>query len=759
MSLMRTRPEVSSGSRSWRQVGAQLGLLTGIALVMVRGPSSPAAAAPLCAKEATCTTKKPLVLFVVDYSTAMNTKYNPYSTRWEAAVQGIGGLLKADNGLLGTHFMLGLVRYGHDPDPDLPGTVIPGDASGLVDGTRLDVAPYDLVGPEHAYHECTNAAAIVQALAELPAPLGGKLEGIERWTWGGLDRARVVLEQSALDHPGDEGRPAAVILITGGPWTGPAGGAPLVPPWHNPTNLAAELFTNSGVPTYVVTMGEASGAPFAAAVAAAGGTGNPLAISCPAHAGGTLVPLVEPLEAAITGSCGQGLPRVMFLLDSSSSMLNVANKHAPQGVGGWEEVREALAGWDSIFDHKVANDPDRRVEDLIHVGLSVFGFNAPAEEKVVVDYGPCQADNIRWALDPVSSCVAPGCVDPWGPPPIVWTFGDGSEIDPPGFVAKTLSHMPRCNFAPNIPGACIGSGTYTHLGLQLVAQNLAAYKQSCAQPAAMYPCTEATEFINILITDGDYNSTDAQVKAPLEAMHSAGVTTLVIGYGDLVKVPASVVKLDNMAAWGSGGQRLAYKAQHQDALEGTFVAIFDEVLAAVAADACCAGSCTVWPEPTTSEPDPVPETSWGDYCGWGSSGSSTSDATTSADSTAGTTSDETTTDETTTGETTTGGTTAATGMSATDGSSGEPSSSEPGEPTTTTPGPTPSTGNVSAGTDGVSSVTGESDPGEAGGDDGCGCTATGAAAGRLGLWLPLALLLRRRRRARGSAGAALSSAP
>ena len=150
----------------------QLGLLGAVSLAWVQSPSTPAVAAPACPKEAPCGMTKPLVLFVVDYSTAMNGPYNLNMSRWFAARWALQDLLWTDNGLLGTHFMLGLVRFGHDPDPNKPGTQIPGDTSGLVDGTRLDVAPYDLLDPNHGYHECTNAEAIAQALDDLPLPLG-----------------------------------------------------------------------------------------------------------------------------------------------------------------------------------------------------------------------------------------------------------------------------------------------------------------------------------------------------------------------------------------------------------------------------------------------------------------------------------------------------------------------------------------------------------------------------------------------------------
>lgn len=707
-----------TSTSSWRRFGARLGLVTAVALVVAHSGPPSASAAPVCPNEATCGFKKPLVLFVVDYSTAMNEKYDPFRTRWQAAVQAIAGLLGSNDGLLRTHFVLGLLRFGHDPDPQLPGTTIVGDASGLVDGTALDVAPYDLLAPDHPYYQCTNAEAIVLALGDLPPPPGG----IDRWTRGGLERARAVLEQAASDHPAELGqRPAVIILLTAGAWTGPGGGAPLVPAAENPAIAAQKLFV-AGVPTFVVTLGDAIDAPFAADLAAAGGTGQPLTITCPAIPTDALDLLGPALEQEIGGgSCGKQVPRAMFLIDASSSMLNVESQFAPPGAGGWDHLRDALTGSGSIFAHPVMNDPGRRVEDLAYIGLAVFGGDVPSEEKIVVDYGPCLADNVGWALDPANSCAQPGCGDPWGGPPISWTFQDGSLVDPPGFTRKTLSHMPRCDqIIPNFP-MCQGSGAYTHRGLLLVAENLANHRKACLQPDAPQPCAEDTPFFNVLVTDGVYNSTDAQVQAPLEQMFADGVVTHVIGFGEQVDAPKFAAALEKMADWGSGGQRDAHAAVDQSALEAAFAAIFDELLAGVALDPCCAGICDPPPDITPDEPDPPPETSWGEYCGWsesdGTAGSSEGD-----DSTTRSTSDDT-------GEPTTGDSVATTGASDGTGS----------EPVTTTAAPT--TGGTSEG-----NTDDGPDTGEASGAGGCGCASTGD---RSGLLLLLGLLLRRRRNSSG----------
>lgn len=268
-------------------------------------------------------------------------------------------------------------------------------------------------------------------------------------------------------------------------------------------------------------------------------------------------------------NCPDGLPRVMVLLDASSSMLNIngGTLHGAPGLGGWDQVRDALAGETSVLDLIFSG---QKVESLSLFGLAVFGHNSPEEQKIVVQYGACHKANLAWALEPNSSCTAPGCVDAYADPPIKWTFKDGSLVGPL-FGDKTISHMPKCDLSQQQPKACIGSGTYTHLGLNLIQSNVSAYKGICAQD--QYGCTAQTEYVNILITDGKYNSTDAQVQMPLQAMYSAGVTTFVIGFGDAVDVN----QLNKMADWGSGNLLDYYDANNQEQLEMSLKAIMSKV--------------------------------------------------------------------------------------------------------------------------------------------------------------------------------------
>ncbi|MBA3545940.1 MAG: flagellar biosynthesis protein P [Nannocystis sp.] len=704
-----------------------------------------------------CSFKKPLFGIILDYSTSMNTVFDKMdpdpltNTRWAGAKKAIKAAIASDNGYLAENMILGLIRFGHDPTPGVAGTLIPKDSSGITDGQKLDVPWYDEAAPDKAYGHCTNGDAINAALDAMPAPIDGNLIGIGTWTKGALDFAKAYIAKTKADHPEDKGERLAVLMVvTDGEWTGPKGDTKLSPASEDPSLTAADLQTNQQIPTYVVAIGEAEGKAFADKLAVAGGTNAAInAVDNAALVAALKMVIAEIQKNVVAPVCVPGLPRIMVLLDASSSMLNVANKHAGQGVGGWEEARQALAGdMGSIFDVDVNNKGP--VEDQVHLGLAVFGFNAPAEEKLVVQYGPCRKDNFAWALDPATSCGV-GCNDPYGAPPIKWTFIDGSLVDPPGFDEKTVSHMPKCDAAANLPGGCVGSGTYVHLGLNLVQANIATYKNECKVKDYLYPCSDATEYINIVVTDGDYNSTDAQVQAPLQAMFNAGITSYVIGFGDLVNVPASLVKLNNMAKWGSGNVNMAYKAAEQADLELALKNIIEKL----SFDPCCKfNDCSFNPEPNTLEPDPVPpvepETST-------SSGepetSGTTDGTTDpidTSTTGGTTVTTVDPPETTTDP----GTTTNEPVTTTDA---PPTTSATATEPTTTVDPTVTGGNITA-TAG-DSETGETETDAASGtdgvgdDEGCGCTvedsAQGSTRGLLGTLLSFGLagFIRRRRRA------------
>ncbi len=97
---------------------------------------------------------------------------------------------------------------------------------------------------------------------------------------------------------------------------------------------------------------------------------------------------------------------------------------------------------------------------------------------------------------------------------------------------------------------------------------------------AIFPANDQTQFINILITDGQYTgySTNAQVQTELEQMYNAGITTYVIGFGDGVDLPAAIAQLNQMADWGSGATLDYYDANNQAALEMALADIIEHAV-------------------------------------------------------------------------------------------------------------------------------------------------------------------------------------
>lgn len=591
----------SSGHR----IALQLGLLAGVGLAFViGGREQPAiAGGDDCPTEDECSFKKPALMILMDYSTSMNEVWDQdtQATRWEVTVDVIKQVT-APNTFLSDNMRLALIRFGHDPNPGAAQTMIPNELSGIVDGQALDVEWDD---SNEAWYEC-NGQAIADALDAAGAPMNGSLFGIGTWTKGALDRSAAEIAQTVADHPEDDGERVYLnVLVTDGAWTGVDGTTTLTPASQNPAITASDLFDNEGVRTYVVAVaGDPQAEAAADETAMAGGTTEALDGDTPellAEAVGDVVQSI--IDEFVIPECVGGLPRVMVLLDGSSSMLNVmgGTEFGAMGQTGWDQARDALAGEMSLFDVEV--DGGQALEDVVHLGLTVFGHNAPGdgEQKLVVQYGPCMRDNFEWALDPVTSCSEPGCTDPWGGPPIQWTFQDGSVVDPE-FDQQTISHMPQC--AGN-NAFCSGSGTYTHLGLELIKDNQIQYHADSQQPDALYPTNDGTQYVNILITDGQYlgYSTDAQVQAELEAMYASGITTYVIGFGDGVNTPQAEAQLQSMAGWGSGGVEDFIDADNQLELSAALAGIVN----GIDFDPCCAfNDCSVTPEPTTNEPDPVP---------------------------------------------------------------------------------------------------------------------------------------------------------
>ena len=703
---------------SWKRLGVQAGLLAGLGLAFVGGSEKPAQAGGDCVGDEACSFKKPNLLIVLDYSSSMNEDFQPGQTRWEAAVEAIGNIVTTDNGFFDESMHLGLLRFGHDPDPDNDGTIITvsgqTDPSGITDGQSLDVPWYDADNDPTGYFECTGEDIVTFLNAvEPPLCVGLNCAGIGTWTQGALQAARDYIGVTRADHPedmtpGDE-RAYFVMLMTDGVWTTQTGQAPVnaaETAMYDPVPVAGDLFSTDGVPVYVVAFGDALGEGFADNVANAGGTGG--AIDAGA---GQLVPALESViddiqDTVIIPECTGGLPRIMVILDASSSMLNVGNpldadnySAGAMGMTGWDQARDALTGNTSIFDVLVPGVNNQPVEDLVHLGLITFGSDG--DQSLLVDYGPCMKDNFGWALDPNTSC-GPGCADPWGGPPIIWSPLGPADAAYPGFDQDTYSTMPDCNTGMFDLDACTGSATATHTGLALANLNAQNYRMN---PPMLYPVDAGTQFFNILITDGAYSlngwSTDEQVSAELTDMFTNdNTTTFVIGFGDDQQL--APVELGNMACWGSGGSGIPcsggsidyFTAANQTELEDALQQIIEQINF----DPCCAfNDCSFNPEPTTGEPDPVPSdtSSGGDESG--SSSTSDSGLTGGSSSSSGGAADSS------------GG---AADSSGSDSSATDPTTDPTADPTNVT-GVDSSGGDESSGGDSAGATD----------DGGCGCTA------------------------------------
>ena len=161
---------------SWKRLGLQAGLLSGLGLAFMAADAPEAeATGGLCRGEDECSFKKPNFMLVLDYSTSMNNAFgsSTIQSRWDAAVDAINQLVTFQNGFFDENSHVALLRFGHDPDPGSPGTTITQDVNSgtpapIVDGFSLDVGWYDPADlANNPWLEC-NGAAITSALAALP---------------------------------------------------------------------------------------------------------------------------------------------------------------------------------------------------------------------------------------------------------------------------------------------------------------------------------------------------------------------------------------------------------------------------------------------------------------------------------------------------------------------------------------------------------------------------------------------------------------
>jgi hypothetical protein len=313
-------------------------------------------------------------------------------------------------------------------------------------------------------------------------------------------------------------------------------------------------------------------------------------------------PRLPPVEctAQPAPECVASFPRIMIVMDASSSML--AGRR--EGENNWDKARFALAGnpkaqpgEDGFVLPAFARELDVRgnlvtMEDVFHLGLVVF--NTADLQRLVLQYTPCATDNIAWAMDPYVSCEQPGCTDPYAGEP-VWTYKNSDVHREPPFVQTTLSYVPPCN--PGGAVECIGStyNTYTAEGLLLASANIDAYRRD----SGGFELASGTRFANILITDGE-TSPGSEPEAILERMAAAGVPTYVIGLapqGPNADAEAALEQLDRYAAHGGTQLATLVPADERD-IADAFAQAVTRVIDDIGTDPCCQPNhCRETPEP------------------------------------------------------------------------------------------------------------------------------------------------------------------
>jgi cysteine-rich repeat protein len=591
-----------------------------IALALVHAWPSAAAAQDMCRPESECRFKKPNVLLLLDYSSSMvgfegGPAYFPrgqnVTTRWDAQLDAVSWILRYDQGFFARNARIGLTRFAHDPETDVPGTVIATDTSfpPITDGFAIDV-PFD--GSHGDFLECrsTGVEAEVAVLRSSPPPwIQPSLDPTQMmltWTRGALDAAHTLISDTRANHADDDGEAARdyeVVLMTDGDWTCPdmvGQGCD-----EDPAPSAAALHDDA-VRVHVVAFGDATMQPSLNEVALQGGTAASIDATSPQGIVDALSAVLDQIrDSVIVPECTAGLPRVLVIMDGSSSMIAGS---AP-GETKWDKARFALAGnpaapnpGDPGYVEPVlarAIDIDGRqvaIEDVVHLGMVVFA--GAEEQRLMVGFGPCMRDNFAWAMDPYTSCQAPGCTDPYAGYPITWTYKDSATDRDPPFVRPTRSYMPACNETPN-GASCVGqiANTFTGQGLEFARDVIAQYKAD----SSPFRAGAATRYVNILISDGETSEGSSDVQSVLQGMVADGIDTYVIGFGTAADL--NEAQLNQYAAWGNTGSAIVVDptvaggaAPLADALEG--------VVRAIDVDACCVlDQCSTQPEP--SDPGPV----------------------------------------------------------------------------------------------------------------------------------------------------------
>ena len=567
-----------------------------------------------CDAESSCSFKKPNILLVLDYSSSMTGFENSpaffppgqtQTTRWDAALDAAGWILGYRKGFFADNARVGLTRFAHDPDLAHAASQISTDRSfpPIVDGFAIDL-PFD--DSKGKYLECksTGVEAAIQVLhGTPPPPVVQTLDPnamMLTWTRGALRSARQLVENTRKNHkaePGEGARDYEVVLMTDGDWTcadrvGQACD-------EDPAKEAA-LLRAANIPVHVIALGDATMQPSLNEVALQGGTVKAIDATSPEGIVDAFNQVLDGIrDSVIVPTCTSKLARIMVVMDASTSMLM---GDAP-GKTKWDKARFALSGnpaapnpgdpgyVEPALAHKLdIGGRQVAIEDVVHVGLVAFG--AADEQQVLAGFGPCMRDNIAWAMDPKTSCDAPGCTDPYGGAPLRWTFKDSDKDRKPAFVRRTRSYMPICHQTSGST-SCAGDTptTFTGQGLEFARKVVNDYKKS----SAPFKSDDHTRYVNVLLTDGQTSEGSSDVQAVLRQLSSEGVDTFVIGFGAGDEIDRA--QLDQYAVWGNTQHAIVVDptqptgaAELADALAG--------VVKSLGIDACCVlNACASEPEP------------------------------------------------------------------------------------------------------------------------------------------------------------------
>jgi cysteine-rich repeat protein len=588
---------------------AALAALTGVGLCV-----APAHAQERCSPDSACRYKKPNVLVVLDYSSSMvgfseRPAWFPpgqtETTRWEAQLDAVAFILHHDDGFFADSLRLGLARFAHDPFVHQQGTVLSTDVSfpPITDGFAVDV-PFD--DQDGEYHECRGSGveAETAVLRTTPPPfIDVGLDPTKlmlTWTRGALRSAHELIERtrdSHEDESGEEDRSYHVVLMTDGDWTCPDAVGQACD--EDPAPEAAVL-RSDGIPVHVVAFGDAAMQPSLDEVALQGGTGKAIDATSPEGIVDALASVLDQIKrSVIVPECTASLPRLLLLMDGSSSMIDGDEP----GETNWDKARYALAGnpdapdpdddgyVEPVLDRTLELDGRTvAIEDVVHVGM--LSFAAETEQTLMVELGPCRRDNLAWAMDPATSCDAPGCDDPYAGYPIEWSLKNSDDDRDPPFVTTTQSFMPACNETSGST-SCVGSipNTFTGQGLEAAAELLAQERMS----EGSYRADDRTRYFVVLITDGRTSAGSSDVQAAIAQLVDSGVDVYVIGFGAPDDV--DVDQLDQYAVWGNTGSAIVVDPTQPGGADALADAL-QAVVEGLDLDACCVlDDCSEQPEP------------------------------------------------------------------------------------------------------------------------------------------------------------------